>query len=82
MSSVEIERPDALRSFCIATSATDFPPSRPSTWSGALDQIAAGAMPGEADAKVPAAERPKRLIVVATGNVSGGMAVDVLPSQP
>jgi hypothetical protein len=39
-------------------------------------------MPGEADDTVPAAERPKRLIVVATGNVSGGMAVDVLPSQP
>ncbi|QYA13235.1 S8 family peptidase [Rhizobium sp. AB2/73] len=82
VSAVEIERPDALRSFCIATSATDFPPSRPSTWSGALDQIIAGAMPGEADDKVAASERPKRLMVVATGNVSGGMAVDVLPSQP
>lgn len=82
VSAVEIERPDALRSFCIATSATDFPPSRPSTWSSALDQIIAGAMPGEADDKVAASERPKRLMVVATGNVSGGMAVDVLPSQP
>lgn len=39
-------------------------------------------MPGEADENVPAAERAKRLIVVATGNVSGGMAHDVLPSQP
>ena len=39
-------------------------------------------MPGEADENVPAAERAKRLIVVATGNVSGGMAIDVLPSQP
>jgi hypothetical protein len=82
VSSVEIERPDVLRSFCIATSATDFPPSRPSTWSGALDQVASGAMPGEAYEKVPASKRPKRLLVVATGNVSGGMAVDVLPSQP
>ena len=82
VSAVEIERPDALRSFCIATSATDFPPSRPSTWSGALDQIIAGAMPGEVDDRVAASERPKRLMVVATGNVSGGMAVDVLPSQP
>ncbi|GBQ83561.1 S8 family peptidase [Asaia krungthepensis] len=82
ISLVEIERPDALRSFCIATSATDFPPSRPSTWSGALDQIASGAMLGEVDEKISAAERPKRLMVVATGNVSGGMAVDVLPSQP
>lgn len=81
VSAVEIERPDALRSFCIANSATDFPPSRPSTWSGAIDQLSAGAMPGEAGDDVPAAERPKRLVVVATGNVSGGMAVDVLPSQ-
>ncbi|RAX43468.1 S8 family peptidase [Rhizobium tropici] len=81
VSSVEIESPGILRSFCIATSATDFPSSRPSTWSGAIDQIASGAMPGEADGKVPAAELPKRLLVVATGNVSGGMAIEVLPSQ-
>ena len=82
VSLVEIERPETIRSFCIATSATDFPPSRPSTWSGALDQIASGAMPGESDENIPASERTKRLIMVATGNVSGGMAVDVLPSQP
>ena len=82
VSAVEIEQPDKVRSFCIATSATDFPPSRPSTWSGALDQVAAGAMLGEADENDPASERPKRLVVVATGNVSGGMAIDVLPSQP
>lgn len=82
VSSVEIERPDALRSYCIATSATDFPPSRPSTWSGALDQIISGSMPGDAAEELPASERPKRLMAVATGNVSGGMAIDVLPSQP
>lgn len=82
VSLVETERPDVLRSFCIATSATDFPPSRPSTWSGAIDQIASGAMPIEALNEGPASERRKRLLVVATGNVSGGMAVDVLPSQP
>lgn len=82
VSLVEIERPETLRSFCIANSATDFPPSRPSTWSGALDQIASGAMPGEADEQMPASERAKRLIIVATGNVSGGMKADVLPSQP
>ena len=82
VSAVEAERPDVRRSFCIATSATDFPPSRPSTWSGAIDQIASGAMPIEALNEGPASERPKRLLVVATGNVSGGMAEDVLPSQP
>ena len=76
---VEAERPNVRRSFCMATSATDFPPSRPSSWSGALDQIAAGSMPGDAVDGVPASERPKRLVLVATGNVSGGMMVDVCP---
>lgn len=82
VSAVEIQQSDVLRSFCLAVSTTDFPPSRPSTWSGALDQIAAGAMPGEVAEGIPASERPKRLMVVATGNVLEGMAVDVLPSQP
>lgn len=78
---VEAERPDALRSFCLASSTTDFPPSRPSTWSGALDQIASGSMPGDEDG-ILATQRPKRLVVVSTGNVAGGMQADVLPSQP
>lgn len=79
---VEIERPHVKRAFCLATSATDFPPSRPSSWSGALDQVAAGSSPGDATDGMPASQAPKRLVVVATGNVSGGMMVDVVPSQP
>jgi len=79
---VEAERPGISRSFCLAATATDFPPGRPSTWSGALDQAAAGAMPGDTGDEVPASERPKRLILAATGNVSGGMMVNVIPSQP
>jgi hypothetical protein len=79
---VETERPGVLRSFCLATSTTDHPPGRPSTWSGALDQVAAGAMPGEVGNGVPATDTPKRLLVVATGNVSGGMLVNVEPCQP
>lgn len=82
VSTVEIEQSDVLRSFCLAISTTDFPPSRPSTWSGALDQIASGAMPGETAEGIPASERPKRLMVVATGNVLEGMTADVLPCQP
>lgn len=82
VSGVEAERPDFLRSFCIATSATDFPPSRPSTWSGAIDQAASGTMLIENLTEVPASERPKRLLILATGNVSGGMAEDVLQSHP
>jgi hypothetical protein len=82
ISSVESERPGVLRSFCLAVSTTDFPPHRPSTWSGALDQIAAGAMPIEAEEAIPASARPKRLIVVSTGNSLEGMMEDVLPCKP
>lgn len=79
---VETERPGVLRSFCLASSTTDFPPNRPSSWSGALDQIAAGAMPGDAADGVPASKAPKRLVVVATGNVAGGMMLEVAQLQP
>jgi hypothetical protein len=82
MGLVEVERPNILRCFCLATSATDFSASRPSTWSGALDQAAAGSMRGDAAIGVPANQAPKRLILVATGNVQGGMIVDVVSSQP
>jgi hypothetical protein len=79
---VEIARPEVRRSFCIATTTIDFPPNRPSSWSGAIDQVAAGSMPGDITNGVPASKRPKRLVLTATGNVSGGMMVDVLPSKP
>ncbi|MGO4702438.1 S8 family serine peptidase [Dyella sp. 2RAB6] len=79
---VEAEQPAARRSFCLATSATDFSPARPSSWSGALDQIAAGSLPGDVAEDVPASQSPKRLLLVATGNVGGGMLVDVMASQP
>lgn len=82
VASVEIERPDIVRSFCLATSSTDFPPSRPSSWSGALDQVAAGSMPGDGDGNTPAPQLPKRLVLVATGNMPGGMMVDVVPCRP
>ncbi len=79
---VEAGRPNVPRSFCLAATATDFPPGRPSTWSGALDQVAAGSMPGDAADDVPASDRPKRLVLAATGNVLGGMMIDVVPLQP
>ncbi|TWI73606.1 subtilase family protein [Bradyrhizobium huanghuaihaiense] len=79
---VEIERPGVIRSFCLANSAIDFSSSRPSTWSGALDQVAAGSMPGDAAQGLPASAAPKRFIIVAAGNVAGGMLADVVPSQP
>lgn len=82
VSKVEAARPNVTRSFCLANSATDFPSDRPSTWSGALDQIASGAMVGDREEGTPAARAPKRLVLVATGNVQGGMREEVAPSQP
>lgn len=79
---VEAERPNVRRAFCLANSACDFPPERPSSWSGALDQIASGSMPGDQVDGVPAAERPKRLMVVATGNMPGGKLDHVRLSHP
>ncbi|MGA0615661.1 S8 family peptidase [Paracoccus sp. KR1-242] len=79
---VEAERPNVRRAFCLANSACDFPPGRPSSWSGALDQIASGSMPGDQAEGVPAAERPKRLMVVATGNMPGGKLDHVRLSHP
>lgn len=73
----EIERPDVLRSFCIAASACDFPSSRPSSWSGAIDQLCAGAMPGERIDAQAAAAHPKRAVVVASGNMNGGQREEV-----
>jgi hypothetical protein len=82
VASVETARPDTLRSYCLAVSATDFSPERPSSWSGSLDQIASGSMPGDVTDGVSAADSPKRLVLVATGNVLEGMMVNVLSSQP
>ena len=79
---VETERPNVRRAFCLATSACDFPPDRPSSWSGALDQITSGSMLGDHANGVPAAERPKRLMVVATGNMPGGNLAHVRRSHP
>jgi hypothetical protein len=77
VSSVETERPNIPRSFCIASSTTDFPSNRPSTWSGALDQIAAGSMTGDRKPEILAANHPKRLVMVATGNVHAQMCKEV-----
>lgn len=82
VSLVEVERPNVRRAFCIANSSGFYPSDRPSTWSGALDQITSGAMPGDQVPGIQAAERPKRMLVVAAGNMLGGMLGDVLQSHP
>ncbi|RZI99451.1 MAG: S8 family peptidase [Brevundimonas sp.] len=72
MSLIEADRPGIRRVFGLAVSTAENPPERPSSWSGAIDQAAAGGMVGERDAVVTAAVAPKRLVLVAAGNVTGG----------
>ena len=69
----EIERANIPRSFCIATSSPDLSSEAPSSWSGAVDQICAGSMPGEQQAGLAAKDHPKRLVLIATGNMDGGL---------
>jgi subtilase family protein len=61
----EITAPDAARVFCMAITNEDVSGAAPSSWSAALDQIAAGTMPGDDHGT-----SPKRLFVVATGNIA------------
>jgi Subtilase family len=72
ISLIESEAPGQRRSFCVASSTDRNPPTRPSSWSGAIDQAAAGAMTGERDLYASAAETPKRLILIAGGNMGAG----------
>ncbi|MCF1449360.1 S8 family peptidase [Agrobacterium vitis] len=77
IATVEIERPHVARSFCVASSTSLFAPDAPSSWSGALDQISAGSMPGEQDSQILAKDHEKRLLLVASGNVIGGLRAQV-----
>lgn len=77
VSIAEIEGGNALRSFCLATSSPDLGSDAPSSWSGALDQIISGSMPGDHQEGVAAKDLPKRLVVVATGNMNGGQRAEV-----
>ncbi|WEK41449.1 MAG: S8 family peptidase [Candidatus Brevundimonas colombiensis] len=80
---VEIAHGVAVRTFCMAVTTDEFAPERPSAWSGALDQIAAGSSVGDAgDPSLPAHDRPKRLLVVSAGNVEGGMRDFVTAHHP
>ncbi len=76
---VELDRPDAVRTYCVATSSPDFSPARPSSWSGAIDQLCAGAMTGDRTDNVSAAQHPKRLLLIATGNAEPGQRDAVEP---
>jgi len=60
----EIAAPERRRVFCMAVTNQDVSGAIPSTWSAAIDQAAAGTMIGDED------HAPKRLFIVATGNVT------------
>ncbi len=77
IATAEIERPNVARSFCVASSTSLFLPDAPSSWSGALDQISAGSMPGEQDSQILAKDHAKRLLLVASGNVIGGLRAQI-----
>ena len=79
---IEATRPGPERSFCLASCHPDADSSRPSSWSGALDQIAAGTIGGELEFGRTAREAPKRLMLVAAGNVSGSTANQVDRGAP
>lgn len=58
----EIAAPDRARVFCMAVTNEDVSGSRPTTWSAAIDQAAAGKMTGDDE------EAPRRLFFVSAGN--------------
>ena len=61
ISRAEIEKPDRKRTICMTvTSKDDRDKGRPSSWSGAIDQIASGAE-----------DNKKRLLIISAGNVEG-----------
>jgi hypothetical protein len=82
VSLVEASRPDRERSFCVASCYVDGDASRPSSWSGALDQIAAGELAADGVFATKASEKPKRVVLVAAGNVTGATAVKILDGAP
>ncbi len=82
VSMVEVSRPGVGRSFCLASCYLDADASRPTSWSGALDQIAAGTIGGVLEGAKLAKNAPKRLVLVAAGNVIGGPAAQVDEGGP
>ncbi len=61
ISRAEIEAPDRNRVICMAITTDSFDQGKPSSWSGAIDNLASGAE-----------DDNKRLIVLAAGNVDPG----------
>ena len=70
----EIENPERPRVFCMAVTNRNLSGERPTSWSAAIDQASAGAMPG--DEPDDAGELPRRLFIISAGNVPDASAPD------
>ncbi len=68
----EIAKPNRLRTYCLSITNDDVSGERPSSWSSAIDQSAAGVAPGDNDES----DDSKRLIIVSAGNVPDDASVE------
>ncbi|NSY20136.1 S8 family peptidase [Neorhizobium sp. AL 9.2.2] len=75
VSLAEIAAPERSRVFCMAVTNDNVSGARPSTWSAAIDQAAAGTMNGDDD------DAPKRLFVISAGNVPAEIEYARISSQ-
>ena len=66
---VEISNSKKLRTYCLAISTNNFPSTIPSSWSGAIDQLAYGSAQISNSDDTDFELAPKRLFLIATGNV-------------
>lgn len=78
VSKAEIKEPNRKRINCMAVTASsenDLEPGRPSSWSAAVDKLAAGERNGDAP------NERRRLIFVSAGNVSGNENYGAYPAS-
>ncbi len=80
---VEIAHPERRRAICCAVTSNVQDAAVPSSWSSSIDQICSGTMEG--DEGDTALEKPKRLVLLATGNIThhvGDQTQEVLKANP
>ncbi|MEM7358843.1 MAG: S8 family peptidase [Pseudomonadota bacterium] len=71
----EINEVSRQRVFCCAITNEDVSGSRPSSWSAAIDQCAAGVMPADED------NAPRRLFILSCGNIAPEVDPRILRDQ-
>lgn len=74
----EINGGQKARTFCIASSTDLCSATQPSSWSGAVDQLASGSTLADRSVQEPPTKTAKRLIVIAAGNVQGGQREEIV----